>query len=217
MDILKEMLGLLFGNTTIIKAKNQKLTNAEEQSIDTNQISFRLYLSKKGNINLEFMGQDQFGYYFKPIGFYTFSGDNKIESIFILKEFEESYEEIESNISEDLKKIVKFLSLEENTYIAMCSRETSNVVRNMFDSPKYGVMNHMLPSKFQVENIMSNGLQILIKTSMMGALEANLNDDENELDEEVIVMFQKNNGISMHCQEPMYHKLFEMGLFSALK
>lgn len=217
MDILNEMISVLFDANTISAAINQKLENKEKQPIDTNQISFRLYLSQKGNINLELLGQDQFGYYFKPIGFYKFNSSNKIENIFILKEFEQPYSNIKNKIGEDLRQLVRFMSLEENAYIAMCSRETSNIVKAMFNSPDYDPMNYMFPSTFQVDNLISNGLKIQVKTSMMGALEANLNDDDNELDEDALVMFQKNNGISLHCQEPTYYKMYEMGLLSAFK
>lgn len=217
MDILKEMVTALFQKETIEKALNQNQSKTEKVPVDTKDISFRLFMSQKGNINLEFMGRDEYGYYFKPIGFYTFNGQGNLEVVYVLKEFEETFENIKADLDSKLTQIVKFLSLEENTYVGLCSRETSNVVKKMFNSPEYDTMNHMSPDGFQVQNILSNGLKIQVRTSMMGALEAGLNDENYELEEDVFVMYQNNDGISLHCQEQTYMDLHQKSLFGAFK
>lgn len=217
MEILKEMTQVLFQLDTINKAKNQFQTKTQKVPVDTKDLSFRLFLSDLGNVNLELMARDDYGFYFKPIGYYTFENSSSIKSIYILKEFENAFESIKHNIDNNLVKLVKFLSLEENTYISLCSRETSNLVKEMFNSPNYDIMNHMFPNKFQVQNIYSNGLTVQVKTSMMGALEAGLNDDDFELEDDIFVMYQKNDGISLHCQEQTYIDLYNKSLLGAFK
>jgi len=217
MEILKEITQVLFQSDTIDKATNQFQTKTQKVPVDTKEISFRLFLSESDNVNLELMGRDDYGFYFKPIGYYSFDNSGNIKNIYILKEFENAYESIKSSIDNKLIGLVKYLSLEENTYIGICSRETSNLVKQMFNSPKYDMMNHMSPDRFQVQNILSNGLTIQIKTSMMGALEAGLNDDNFELEEDTFVMYQNNNGISLHCQEQTYMDLYNKSLLGAFK
>lgn len=217
MEILKEMIEVLFELDTIKKAINQYQTRRQKVPVDTKDISYRLFLSERGNVNLELMSRDDYGYYFKPIGYYTFNNLGNIENIYILKEFENAFKSIKSNIEDEIIQKVNFLSLEENTYIGLCSRETSNLVKQMFNSPKYDMMNHMFPDKFQVQNILSNGLTIQVRTSMMGALEAGLNDENYELEEDTFVMYQNNDGISLHCQEQAYMDLYNKGLLGAFK
>ncbi len=217
MEILKEMTQVLFQTDTVNKAKNQSQTKTQKVPVDTKDISFRLFLSESNNVNLELLGRDDYGFYFKPIGYYTFDNFGEIKNIYILKEFENAYESIKSSIDNKLIGLVKFLSLEENTYIGLCSRETSNLAKQMFNSPKYDMMNHMFLDKFQVQNIFSNGLTIQVRTSMMGALEAGLNDDNFELEEDTFVMYQNNDGISLHCQEQTYMDLYNKSLLGAFK
>jgi len=217
MEMLKEMTQVLFRTETIDKALNQFKTKAQKVPVDAVDISYRLFLSERGNVNLELMGRDDYGFYFKPIGYYVFNDFGDIESIYILKEFEDAFEGIKSNIDIKLVELVQFLSLEENTYIGLCSRETINLVKQMFNSPKYDMMNHMSPDKFQVQRILSNGLTIQVRTSMMGALEAGLNDDNFELEEDVFVIYQNNDGISLHCQEQTYIDLYNKSLLGAFK
>jgi len=217
MEILKEMTQVLFLSDTIGKATNQFQTKTQKIPVNTKEISFRLFLSERDNINLEVMGRDVYGVYCKPIGYYTFDNSGNVKNIYVLKEFENAYESIKSNIDNKLIGLVKYLSLEENTYIGLCSRETSNLVKQMFNSPKYDVLNHMLPYIAQVKNILSNGLKIQIRTSIMGALEAGLNDDHFKLEEDTFVMYQKNDGISLHCQEQTYMDLYNKSLLGAFK
>jgi len=217
MEILKEITQVLFQNETIEKAIKQFQTKSQKIPVDTENVSFRLFLTPRGSINLELMGRDECGYYFKPVGYYTFNNQGVIEAIYILKEYSSAFESVKLGIDNQLTNLVKPLSLEEDTYIGLCSRETSNLVKKMFNSPKYDTMNHMFPNKFQIQNIQSNGLNIRVKTSMMGALEAGLNDGNYELEEDIFVMYQNNDGISLHCQEQTYIDLHAKSLLGAFK
>lgn len=214
-EILKEITQVLFDDETLSKAKEQIQNRREKVPVDSQNISFRLFLAPDGNINLEIMMRDDFGMYFKPVGFYTFS-NGSMKSIHILKEFEEPYSKIKSTLPNNLTAIVKTLTLEENGYIAMASREVGNTVRKMFKSPNYSSFNHINPAKFQNERLISNGLGVLVRTSMAGALEANLIDDE-DLEEDIFVMYQNNNGISVHCTEDIYSQLMSKSLLSIFK
>lgn len=215
MDILKEITQVLFENDTISKVKEQNKSFVEKIPIESQNISFRLFLALAKNINLEIMMRDEYGYFFKPVGYYEFHKDGKLKNIYVLKEFEEAYKEIKQNISSDLSNIVKFLTLEENGYIATSSREVGNVVRRMFDSLQYSPYNHFDFSKRQVENIISNGLKVQVRTSVGGALEAVLIDWDDPVD--LFVMYQNNDCISIHSSESVYNNMLEKSLLTALK
>lgn len=217
MEILDQMMQILFKTDTIKKAMAQYQKKTQKIPIDNHNMNFRLFLSDKGSINLELLSKDNYGYYFKPIGYYTFDNSGNIENIYVLKEFENAYKNIKSKIENKYIKIVCFLSLEENTYIGLCSRATSNLVKEMFNSPEYDIMNHRFPHKFQAQNIHSNGLRVQVKTSMMGAFEAGLNDDNFELENDVFMIYQNNDGISLHCKERTYQDLYTKSLLGAFK
>lgn len=210
LDILGEMLLVFFDDKTKELVKNQFESRNQKIPLDTHDMNFRLYLSNNGSINLELLAQNNLGMYFKPIGFYEMmNGDLQLT---ILKEFEDTYHKYfrdETN--------VKFLSLKENAFIAAGSSDVASAVKGMFGSPKYD--RHMPPSieNFQSENILSNGLNINIRTSMMGALETNLDDEKYEIDDSLLIMYQNNNGISLHATDSEYTDMMDRELLSAFK
>ena len=213
LDILGEMLLVLFDKNTIKKVKEQLISKNEKIPIDSHNMNFRLLLSKNGNINLELLAQNDLGMYFKPIGFYEIQ--NKTLTITILKEFEDSYEKHKNSFENDLK--VNYLTLKENSFISAGSNDVVSIIMKMFKSPKYD--KHLPPSieNFQSENIISNGLKIDVRTSMMGALETNLNDDNYELEDNLLIMYQNNNGISLHSVDTEYNDMVAKELLSAFK
>lgn len=207
MEILKEMVSVLFENKTISEVKKQFVSKYKRVPIDTPNMSFRLYLSDFGNINLELMMRDKYGFYFKPIGYYEYDGSD-IKSIKILKEFETAYISIENTIGASLKNKVSFLGVEENTYIAICSREVSNIAQEIFNE-----------QRTPPTNIISNGIKTTIYQSgigygMLGILEARVTDDEYETEEDIFVMYTRNE---VKCIDNLYYKLLEKGLLTAIK
>lgn len=67
MTPTQEMVSVLFGKDTLDKAKTQFKSGAEKTPIDSRDMSFRLFKTKYGNINLEMLCRDNSGMYFKPI------------------------------------------------------------------------------------------------------------------------------------------------------
>ncbi len=219
MEILKDFTKALFQKEIIDQALKQKQSGREKVPVEAYNISFRLFLAPQGNINLEILGRDNYGFYFKPIGYYDFDYQDNLKEIYLLKELEETYENIKSNLENKYTSLAKHLSLKENAYIALGSRETSNEVKKMYNSPDYDISNHLFIEQYQKSKIISNGLKILIITSMMGAFEARLDDDRYELDDDIFVMFQKDyDGIGIHTQDPLFFELLnERSLLSAFK
>lgn len=212
-NILEEIISVLFQPETISKAEEQNQNFRERVPIDTPQISFRLFRAPAKNINLEIMMQDKYGMYFKPVGYYLFDNTG-LKNIIVLKEFEEAHSNIKNTIDSKIANRVKYLSMEENGYIALASREVANTIKEMFHSSEYSPFNHLDASKFQVRNLLLNGLKVQVRTSMMGSLEANLNEDT---DEDIFVMYQNNNGISVHCSEEPYNLMMQRSLLGAFK
>ena len=210
MEILKEMTHVLFENDTISKVKEQNKSLREKVPIESHDISFRLFFAPAKNINLEVMVRDDYGIFFQPIGYYEFNNDGKLKNIYVLKEFEEAYKEIKHSIASDLSSIVKFLTLEENGYIATTSRKVSNVVKRMFNNIQHYQINHLS------ENIVSNGLKVQVKTSMMDTLEAVLQEND---DLDLFMMYSKYDGVISihHPSEDAYSRMFKKCLLSAFK
>lgn len=207
--IEQEFLLPLLDRETIDKAKELKNSTENVDRIDTKNLNFRLLKTKAGTINLELFMRDDTGYYNKPIGFYSFEG-MILKTIYILKEFEEAYGEIKKDLSSEVVGLVRTLNKEENIYIAIASREVGNMAMKMFRNPQFGRMN----ASFQSQMMISNGMKVIIHTSMMSALEAKVEDDEDDN----IVMFQNgSNGVSIHCNDPIYYDLMKKELLTAIK
>lgn len=206
-EILKQITSVLFEKEVTLKANQQFQTKNKITSInDIQNMDFRLFLSDAGTINLELLVRDDYGIYFKPIGYYEFEG-NTISSVYVLKEFEETYNSIKNNIDGSLSNKVRFLDIESNSYIAVCSREVSNIAK--------GILNGSIPSPTQ---IISNGIEIHIFSYpmgiFMGAVEARVEDENIELSEDIFVFYTKNE---LKCIDDLYYILMEKGLLSALK
>ena len=212
-DILLTFVEVLFSTNTIQNAQNLKNSGNDRSAIDENGIPFRLQKSRAGNINLEVFFQDQKGMFYKPIGFYEFDSFGKVSEIYILNEFVTAFNKAKNNLSNTEK--AKSLNLLDNVYIALGSREVGNIVSSMFNSRNYSEYNHMDITKRQFQSLEVNGLKISVKTSMMGALEAVYDDKNDDFNgEDMLVMFQNSNGISIHSSEKEYQNMMNKGLLS---
>lgn len=214
-DILENFVEVLFSTETISQAEILKKSSKDRSAIDEKGIAFRLEKSNARNINLEVFFQDQKGMFYKPIGFYEFDNLGKVSEIYVLNEFVNVFNEIKNKLENSNKS--KFLNLLDNVYIALGSREVENTVSAMFNSPNYSENNHLDFSKRQFQALVANGLEIRVKTSMMGALEAVYKDDNDDFNEDMLVMFQNHNGISIHSSEREYHNILNKGLMSIFK
>lgn len=209
-DVFQAQVKALLDKNTI-KNSTQLQSSGSKMALELYDISFRLYKTNFGTVNLETLIKDEFGMFFKTIGYYVIN-QGKVTDIFLLKEFENAYNQLKIKSPK-----VRLLTKEENIYIALCSRETFNAVKKMFKRLDYNAMNHLTAQNFQQENLKSNGINILVKTSMMGSLEAVCVDENYDSDEDIFVMFQNNHGISLHCNEPVFHRLHKQELFGAFK
>lgn len=215
-DILENFIEVLFSSETISQAEVLKKSSNNRSAIDVKGIAFRLEKSNAGNINLEVFFQDQKGMFYKPIGFYEFDSLGKVSEIYVLNEFVNVFNEIKNKLEHTNKS--KFLNLLDNVYVALGSREVGNTVSAMFNSPNYSEYNHLDFTKRQFQALVANGLEIHVKTSMMGALEAVYNDDNDDFNgEDMLVMFQNHNGISIHSSEREYQNILNKGLMSIFK
>ena len=212
-DIISEIISALFADKTI----NQLKTLRNEVLFEVSGMTFRLLKVEKGkgNVNLELYCRDDNGLYWKPIGFYILgSSFNNIEKIVIIKEFESAYKNLYEAFPMNLVEKVDFLSLEENIYIALASRDVSNVVKAMFQNPS----RTGFPSMENARLLMSNGFEVVVRDSMAGTLEAILNESVEEAVDDIFVMYRNDsNGIVAVCSEPTYQKLYDMKLLSAFK
>lgn len=212
-DILKTFVKVLFSNETIENVEKLKTSSNDRNAIDEDGIPFRLQKARAGNINLEVFFQDQSGMYYKPIGFYEFDNLGKVKEIFLLNEFVDTFNTIKQNINNTSK--ANFLNLLDNVYIALGSREVGNTITAMFKSPNYSEYNHMDITKRQYHALIVNGLNIEVKTSMMGSLEAVYDDKNDDFNgEDMLVMYQNNNGVSIHSSEKEYQTMMNKGLLS---
>ncbi|MRJ08892.1 hypothetical protein EDL99_08450 [Ornithobacterium rhinotracheale] len=208
-EVIEEIVSVLFRQESINRLEKGQL----EEAFDVNGMTFRLLKTERGNVNIEIFLMDDNGVYWKPVGFYRADSFCKLKDIVIVKEFEKPYSDVQKFLPEELVRKVKFLNLEENAYIAVASREVSNVVKSMFDNPnRIGV-----PMEGNGMRLTVNSLDVVVRESLWGNIEAVFYGVDDE-DDEIFVMFRKEKeGVVAVCQEPMYEKLFEMKLLSAFK
>lgn len=216
-EILRELAETLILGTTADEAKKLRTSTETYYNFSKNGFDFRLFKAPAGNVTLLVFFADDIGKYYKPIGFYDFNVNIEIEQIFIINEFVKNYFQIRDEISQDISSKVSELSLLQNVFIALGSREVGNAIKKMFISPNYNIYNHMDATKFQVENLLVNNLEVQVKTSMMGALEAVFVDSTNVFDEDYLIMFQRKNRLSIHCNELVFDELKLKGLLSIFK
>jgi hypothetical protein len=213
LTMTQEMTLLLFNSTTIEKAKNIIGKIGSKVAIDSYGMNFRLFTANDGNVNLELLAQNDIGMYFKPIGFYN--NTNRGFAVTVLKEFEEDYKSLKDSINNSI--LVNFLTIKENAFIAAASKDVLSIVIKMFKSPKYVKFAPPTIGNMQIEKIFSNGLIISISSSMMGSLETNLEGNEaEEIDDTLLIMYQNNDGISLHTTDREFYDMQSKGLLTAL-
>lgn len=213
LSMTQEMLTCLFDSNTLKAAKNQMGNKGKISPIDKNNMNFRLFTADDGNVNLELLAQNQMGMYFKPIGF--FDNKNGEITVTILKEFESDYEKLKSKIKSSIS--VNILTLKENAFIAAASSDIVSIVKNMINSPKYERDMPLSTENMQFQKANINGLTISVRSSMMGALETNLEDNDYELEDSLLVMYQNINGISLHSTDSEFNEMQSKSLLSAFK
>lgn len=201
---------LLFANKTLQEIKRLSLNKINRYGFDFNDISFRIEKSKKGYYNLELMMADDLGIYFKPIGYYVQDKNGNVTEIYLINEFIKDFNDISYLL--DNTNLFCELKLIDNVFIALASREVYQVVRSLFNSNEF---NHFNIADSQYKVIIVNDLKIIVKTSLMGALEALYDDEYDLFREDLLVMFKKsNNGITIHCTDKEYKDLTNRGLLS---
>jgi hypothetical protein len=213
LTITQEMLIVLFDKNTIENVNKQWGKNNTITPINCRGMNFRLFNAEDGNVNLELLAQNEMGMYYKPIGFFEKTNDKL--KVTILKEFEQDYENMRNNIKSSIP--VNYLTLKENSFIAAASRDIIVVISKMFNDPKYNKFSPPSFENMQFENFISNGLSISVRTSMLGALETNLDDDNFELEDSLLVMYQNRDGISLHSTDNEFYDMQSKGLLSAFK
>ena len=217
MDLEQSPIDVQLASLTVdnwlLKHLDEHLKSGNERSpLDVLGMSMRLYSTNAGTVNLELLGRNSLGLYFKPLAYYTKTGSNF--SAHVLHEF---YDEAHKhhNLSGSTFTL-KSLSLKENALIGSASNDIIPVIRKMFNKGPRVPMPLMIEN-MQQEHIVSNGLQISIQTSMMGALETNLDDEKFNLDEPMLVMYQNRDGITLHCVDSEWDKLQKLELIGAFK
>ena len=201
MSVEKEFIKTLFDPTTFNKAKDLDVFN-RTISFDSFGMNFRLFSTKSDLVTLELFSRDDRGTYWKIIGFY----DQKTEKpeITILKEFEELTSQMISN-NELQSQNYNTLSTRKNAYLGGCSKQATDIVREMFKN------NDVKP-----RTIYSNGLELVAFKSMMNSIEINVNDDNVDI-EDLYLMFRFSDDISIHCAETDFIELMNDELIGVFR
>ena len=201
MSVEKEFIKTLFDPTTFNKAKDLDVFN-RTISFDSFGMNFRLFSTKSDLVTLELFSRDDRGTYWKIIGFY----DQKTEKpeITILKEFEELTSKMISN-NELQSQNYNTLSTRKNAYLGGCSKQATDIVREMFKN------NDVKP-----KTIYSNGLELVAFKSMMNSIEINVNDDNVDIDD-LYLMFRFSDDISIHCAETDFIELMNDELIGVFR
>lgn len=228
MTPTQEMVSVLFERATLNKAKAQFKSGPEKVSIDSRDMSFRLFKANYGNINLEMLCRDNSGMYFKPIGFYEFKKGGFFSSgklvVTVLNEFEKDFKSLSQINSTNLT--VKFLNLRESAILSAFSRETVNMVKEMYrlkaiGLPKtvidqIGPFPHIHAMQFD-KSLNSNGLNIDLLFSLEGFPQCFLDDDYG-IEGAFGAYFKNDNGYSLNPtveHKNNFDKFHKMGLFTA--
>lgn len=228
MTPTQEMTSVLFEKDTLEKVKAQFKSGAEKTPIDSRDMSFRLFRTKYGNINLEMLCRDNSGMYFKPIGFYKFEKGGFFSSgkltVTVLNEFKDDYKSV-SGINPTNTE-VEFMGIRESAVIAAFSRETIEMVKEMYRLKANGLPQavidqigpfpHLHAMQFD-KSLNSNGLNIDLLFSMDGFPQCFLDDDYGV--EGAFGAYIKNeNGFSLNPtveHKNNFDKFHQMGLLSA--
>lgn len=230
MTIKQEIVSILFKKETIEKVKCLFADDQEVVPIDSETMNFRLLNTRNGNINLELLVTDNYGMYFKVIGFYKIFEKNtgKLE-VTIMNEFEdefEEFEELENFNPENLK--VLYMDIEESGLIAAFARETIQQVQLMYKEKTTGVSEevaktlgpfpHLHAMQFDKYTTV-NGLKIELLFSIDGFPQFFL-DDEYNIQGAFAAYFKDENGLSLNPgiqYKQNFDKFYRMGLLSAFK
>ncbi|MGV0967562.1 hypothetical protein [Empedobacter falsenii] len=216
LTIPETFVYLLFANKTLEEIKRLFLNKINTYGFEYNDISFRIYKSNQGSYNLEVMMADEYGTYYKPIGYYEQNNIGSITGVYLINEFIKDFNDISYML--DNINLLKELKLIENIFIALASREVLNIVRELFNSEDYSEMNHLDITRAQYKLVLVNDLKIVVKTSIMGALEALYEDDDCLFKEDLLIIFNNNyNGLSIHCTDSEYEDLNHRELLSVFK
>jgi len=227
MTPTQEMISVLFEKDTLEKTKAQFKSGAEKTPIDSRDMSFRLFKTNYGNINLEMLCRDTSGMYFKPIGFYEFEKGGFLSSenltVTVLNEFKNDFESVSginpSNIN------VKFMNIRESGIISAFSRETVEKVKEMYQLKANGLPQsvidqigpfpHLHAMQFD-KSLNSNGLDIDLLFSMDGFPQCFL-DDKYGVEGAIGVYLKNQNGFSLNPtveHKSNFDKFHKMGLLS---
>ncbi len=222
MTPIQEMVLTLFTNETLEKVKKQFSNRKEIVSNESFNMSFRLYYSKAGNINLEVLTQipiekgeavdipnlgrgqiQSTKMFFKPVGFYTQKKGFLSSSleITIVKEFEEAYDQLLN--SKQLNSVVTThkLSLEENAVLAAFSMEA-----------------YINAEKYQDASFFANGLHCDAIMTFQGYPQIFLDDRYGLRGPIAAYMLREQNSINPIVQyEDLFHKFRQMDLNTAMK
>ncbi|MCP9199024.1 hypothetical protein MKO06_03830 [Gramella sp. GC03-9] len=227
MTIKEEMLSVLFDEKTLKKVKSQFKSGNEKSPVDNPDMTFRLFKTEFGTINLELLCSDKTGMYFKPIGFYSFIKRGFLNpdkfTITVLNEFKEEYKSL--NLKTPNKFEVEFMDLKESAVIAAFSRETVEKVEEMYQLKAKGLPQsiidqigpypHLHAMQFD-KSLNSNGLDIDLLFSMDSVPQCFL-DDKYNVQGAFGVYLRDNNGYDLRPtveHKNNFDKFYKMGLLS---
>lgn len=219
MTTTQEMVSVLFEKDTLEKVKAQFKSGVEKSSIDSQDMTFRLFKTKFDNINLELLCSDAKGMFFKAIGFYRLENDRFSNyerlTLTILNEFVNDYKSLPNLASANIN--VKFMSIRENGIIGAFSRETvEKAIEIHQEKQSKQHFTHSDLKKYD-KSLYSNGLKIDVLLAFNGNPQSYLDDDYQvngalgtyPVDEKGL----KLNPTVEHSDN--YWKFYEMGLLSA--
>lgn len=232
MTPTQDMVSVLFEKETLSKVKAQFKSGSEKTPIESRDMTFRLFKTNYGSINLEMLCRDNSGMFFKPIGFYELEKGGFLSAgkltITVLKEFESDYNKIEG--INPMKVNVKFMDIKESGIIAAFSRETIEMVKEMYRLKEKGLPQsiidrigpfpHIHAMQFD-KSLNSNGLNIDLLFSMDGFPQCFLNDDYG-VQGAFGVYFKNENGFSLNptvehkSNFDRFHKLRLLSAFNGL-
>jgi hypothetical protein len=222
MNATQEMVSTLFTPAIIEQVKKQFRDKTEKVPIDSFGMSFRLFLSKYGNINLELLIQmpaeegayqniEGFGrgiiqknvMFFKPIGFFSLKKGfftNTLE-ITILKEFEKDFNILlkDGKIPSSIK--VNTLTLQENAVLAAFSMEA-----------------YLKAEKYEDSSFSANGLYCDMFMTFEGYPQVFL-DDRHGIDGPIAayLLREKNTINPIMEYQNTFNMFSDMSLLTALK
>lgn len=159
MKITEEFVKVLFANSTIEKVKSQFANGTEIVPVDEFDMNFRLLLVGE-TINLELLASGPYGHYFKPIGFY-----DKHQNIYLLREFEEDFDNLVRQGEISNTSLAKRLTLLQNAVIGAFSMDSLIQASQLKDS-----------------SFISNGLNFDIFITLDGDPQIFLDDKYNSPD-----------------------------------